>query len=152
MYHVQYMRPFYIKTHGTSIRLVFAYQYLSILKDDELYHFVPIEGKEIVIDLNSLRIQNKFDYFIFQRGKRYLRIPIYQLLVHSNIYEHLKIILKNSKIENASVHILPENKSEIDELILQLEEMNYVQLIDKALETRNKTLFHQLMKMKDKIN
>ncbi len=60
MIQVQFMKPFYTKVTGKTLRLVFAYQYFSIVKDDELFHFVPVEGKEMVINLDTKQIEKSF--------------------------------------------------------------------------------------------
>lgn len=96
MIHVQYMKPFYTKASGETLRLVFAYQYFSIMKDNELFHFVPIEGKEIIVNIKTMQIENLSEIFVFQRGNRFLRLPLYQLLLISNIHEHLAPILEEA--------------------------------------------------------
>lgn len=51
---VQLMKPFYTKLEGDRIKLVFAYQYFSVKKDDELFHFIPVEARK------SSFMQNRF--------------------------------------------------------------------------------------------
>ena len=58
MIQVNYMKPFYTKISDTTLKLVFAYQYFSVVKDEELYYFVPIEGKEIIVNLSTRQIEN----------------------------------------------------------------------------------------------
>ena len=48
MLHVEMMKPFHTEIKDNKIRLVFAYQYFSLRKDDEVFSFIPVEGKEIV--------------------------------------------------------------------------------------------------------
>ena len=123
MIHVQFMKPFYTKVSGTKLRLVFAYQYFSITKDDEVFHFIPIEGKEMVVNLNTMQVENLSEVFVFQRGNRFIRLPLYQLLLISNVHDHLMPLL-----ENASTPIQPTSleSSEVDEevegIIRSLEE------------------------------
>lgn len=44
---VQLMKPFYTKFEGNSIKMVFAYQYFSIRKDDELFHLYQWRAKKL---------------------------------------------------------------------------------------------------------
>lgn len=153
MIQVQFMKPFYTKKAGTKFRLVFAYQYFSITKDDEIFHFIPIEGKEIVVDLNSMQVENLSEVFVFQRGNRFIRLPLYQLLLISNVHEYLMPI-----IENVSSHVkMSQNEEvlkvneEVELIVRSLEEHNLARLIDDALASRNKALFHDLMAEKAKL-
>lgn len=143
MLHVQRMEPFYTKKEGNRLKLVFAYQYFSITKEDELYHFVPVEGKEIVINLNNLQIENLSEVFVFQKGSRFIRLPLYQLLTVSNIHDHLQLIydsLELNKEKGNKVQFTSTNKEVVD-LITQLEQENRLRLIDQALAVRDETLF-----------
>lgn len=67
MMQVQYMKPFYTKVTGDKLRLVFAYQYFSILKENEIFHFIPIEGKEMIINMKTQQIENLSEVFVFQK-------------------------------------------------------------------------------------
>lgn len=91
---------------------MFAYQYFSIVKDDELYHFVPVEGKEMIIDLETKQIENLSEIFVFQRGNRFIRLPLYQLLLISNVHEHLSPILEKASNNEDTLNIPPSDKEE----------------------------------------
>ncbi|MGE7835939.1 IDEAL domain-containing protein [Viridibacillus arvi] len=143
MLHVRRMEPFYTKKEGNRLKLVFAYQYFSITKEDELYHFVPVEGKEIIINLNNLQIENLSEVFVFQKGSRFIRLPLYQLLTISNIHDHLELIydsLELSKEKGKTEQFTSTNKEVVD-LITQLEKDNKLRLIDQALADRDENLF-----------
>lgn len=147
MIQVQFMKPFYTKLSGTKLRLVFAYQYFSIMKEEEIFHFIPIEGKEMIVDLNTMQVENLSEVFVFQRGNRFVRLPLYQLLLVSNVHDYLLPI-----IESVSTHINPPQKEqhyqfdeEVEGIVRVLEEENLARLIDDALESRNEALFHDLM-------
>lgn len=154
MIQVQFMKPFYTKVNGKTLRLVFAYQYFSIVKDDELYHFVPVEGKEMIIDLDTKQIENLSEIFVFQRGNRFIRLPLYQLLLISNVHEHLSPILEKASNNEDQLNILPSEKeeSEVQKMIRYLEEQNLDRLIDNALEMRDEKRFYQLLNEKKKLN
>ena len=153
MIQVQFMKPFYTKVSGTKLRLVFAYQYFSITKDDEIFHFIPIEGKEMIVDLNTMQVDNLSEVFVFQRGNRFVRLPLYQLLLVSNVHEYLMPI-----IENVSTYVKPAASGEVSEfneevqgIVRELEESNLARLIDNALAERDEALFHHLMMEKAKL-
>ena len=151
MIHVQYMKPFYTKVSGTKLRLVFAYQYFSITKDDEVFHFIPIEGKEMVVNLNTMQVENLSEVFVFQRGNRFIRLPLYQLLLISNVHEHLMPILESASSQTPSIHLVSQQvDSEVESIIRSLEEENLARLIDNALADRNEALFYDLMMQKAK--
>ena len=154
MIHVQYMRPFYTKVTGSKLRLVFAYQYFSIMKEDEAFHFIPIEGKEIVVNLNTMQVENLSEVFVFQRGNRFIRLPLYQLLLVSNVHDHLMPILDSAA---SNVELEPPTASnEFDEETLQvinyLENENLTRLIDDALLDKDEDMFYNLLSEKQKMN
>lgn len=153
MIQVQFMKPFYTKVTEGNLRLVFAYQYFSIVKEEELYHFVPIEGKEIIINLNTMQIENLSEIFVFQRGNRFIRIPLYQLLLISNVNDYLKPIMEKASTEKETVNVVSQNETntEIIEVIQNLELQNLDRLIDQALESRNKDLFFELSQQKSQL-
>lgn len=144
MLEVKRMEPFYTKRDGARLKMVFAYQYFSIIKDEELFHFIPVEGKEIVINLSSLQIENLSEVFVFQKGSRFIRLPLYQLLLVSNIHDHLELILDELELKRGEQ--LLEAPSELDMIIKELEDFNRLRLIDEALEQRDEELFYKLAK------
>lgn len=152
MVHVQYIKPFYTKVSGDNLRLVFAYQYFSIIKENELYHFIPVEGKEMIINLNTMQIENLSEVFVFQKGNRFIRYPLYQLLVQSNVHDHLMPIIDEAMSQKQQLNLVPkENETEIDHIINSLEEKNLERLIDEALTARNEKLFYDLVVRKEKL-
>lgn len=153
MIQVQYMKPFYTKASGSTLRLVFAYQYFSITKDNELFHFVPIEGKEIIVNSKTMQIENLSEIFVFQRGNRFLRLPLYQLLLISNVHEHLAPILEEASNQAETVNLVPqEENKEVNNIINTLEAQNLDRLIDEALSNRDEQLFYELVARKKKLN
>lgn len=153
MIQVEFMKPFYTKMTGTKLRLVFAYQYFSITKEEEVFHFIPIEGKEIIVDLNSMQVENLSEVFVFQRGNRFVRLPLYQLLLVSNVHEYLLPIIENvsDKVKPSENELVQEFNEEVESIVRTLEEHNLSRLIDDALESRNEALFHDLMAEKAKL-
>lgn len=144
MLSVQRMTPFFMKQEDFRLRLVFAYQYFSIIKGDEVFHFVPTEGKEIIINMKSLQVENLGEVFVFQHENRFLRLPLYQLLLISDLHAHLTTILEE-RVQTKIPIVVPEAVMvEAEEIITSLEETNRLRMIDYALETDNLVLFNQL--------
>lgn len=137
---VQMMKPFYTQLEQDRIKLVFAYQYFSVKKDDELFHFIPVEGKEIIVNAQTMQVENLSDVFVFQKGNRFIRLPLYQLLLVSDIHTHLVSIIEMSDVGESTS--LP--KEEVEEMIQQLEQDNYDRMIDFALLNKNEKLFHEI--------
>ncbi|MEE1133030.1 MAG: IDEAL domain-containing protein [Caryophanon sp.] len=144
MIHVQFMKPFYTKVTGDQLRLVFAYQYFSILKDDEIFHFIPIEGKEMIVNLQTMQVENLSEVFVFQKGNRFIRLPLYQLLLISNVHDHLVPILENSAPPVEEIEEKSAERTELDNIITQLERENIIRLIDEALAQNDKESFERL--------
>ncbi|QPQ32428.1 transcriptional regulator [Lysinibacillus sp. JNUCC 51] len=149
MMQVQYMKPFYTKITGDKLRLVFAYQYFSILKENEIFHFIPIEGKEMIINLNTQQIENISEVFVFQKGNRFIRLPLYQLLLITNVHEHLTPILESATPKPQLPLVSSVTVGEVDNLITELEQKNIDYLIDQALLDHNKDLFFELLQQKN---
>jgi hypothetical protein len=154
MIHVQYMKPFYTKVTGSKLRLVFAYQYFSIMKEDEAFHFIPIEGKEIIVNLNTMQVENLSEVFVFQRGNRFIRLPLYQLLLVSNVHDHLMPLLDQATVNSPETHETVEQQfdQETLEVIHQLEQENLSRLIDHALLDKDEALFNHLIVEQQKLN
>ncbi|MEK5067193.1 transcriptional regulator [Sporosarcina sp. FSL K6-1508] len=144
MLSVQRMTPFFTTQEDFQLRLVFAYQYFSIIKGGDVFQFIPSEGKEIVINTKSLQVENLGEVFVFQRGSRFIRLPLYQLLLISDLHIHLTTILEGTmgletKVETSEIVTL-----EAISIIEQLEAENKLRMIDYALETDNIHMFNEL--------
>ena len=144
MLTIQRMTPFFTKKEDFRLRLVFAYQYFSIVKGGDVFHFVPTEGKEIIVNMKSLQVENLGEVFVFQRGNRFIRLPLYQLLLISDLHKHLNTILEGSIHMEIQVEIPEDVTVEAMEIIGGLESSNRLRMIDYALETDNLSLFNQL--------
>ena len=68
MLSVQRMTPFFTSQEDFHLRLVFAYQYFSIIKGGDVFQFIPSEGKEIVINTKSLQVENLGKYLFSSGG------------------------------------------------------------------------------------
>lgn len=144
MLSVQRMTPFYTSQEDFQLRLVFAYQYFSILKGGDVFQFIPSEGKEIVINTKSLQVENLGEVFVFQRGNRFIRLPLYQLLLISDLHIHLTTILEGTMGLEMEVETLEVVTLEAVGIIEQLEADNRLRMIDYALETDDIQMFNEL--------
>ncbi len=143
MLSIQRMTPFFTSQEDFRLRLVFAYQYFSIIKGGEVFQFVPSEGKEIVINMKSLQVENLGEVFVFQRGSRFIRLPLYQLLLISDLHMHLTTILEGTMdVETPMPEVVTLEAAGIIDL---LEANNRLYMIDYALETNNRSMFNELM-------
>lgn len=142
MLSVKRMTPFYTSKEDFRLRLVFAYQYFSIVKGQEVFQFVPIEGKEIIINMKSLQVENLGEIFVFQRGSRFIRLPLYQLLLISDLHMHLSDVL-DGIFQLAPELSMPQAR-EIEDMIGELELRNRLRMIDYALEMNDRLLFNEL--------
>ena len=135
--NIKMMKPFYTLQEGNDLKLVFAYQYFSVLKGDEVYQFIPVESNEIRINIETAQIENVTDIFVFQRGTRIFRVPLFQLLQISDLTEHLQsitsIYIKQVKLD-AEAEIISEE-------VMRLEKQNLHRLIDKALIKKDREMF-----------
>ena len=141
MIKVKHMKPFYTKVEGKKLRLVFAYQYISIFKEDEEFHFVPMEGKQLIVDIETRQVQNLSDVFVFQKGNKFIRLPVYQLLLVSNIHEYLMPLINSVNIENPKIYEKDEMHIEInhttEKLMDEIMEFHKDNLINFHLEVKN---------------
>lgn len=145
MLTVKRIVPFYMKKQDSRYYLVFAYQYFSIIKDGRLFQFVPTEGKRIIINAYSLQVENLGEVFVFQNGDTFLRLPLYQLLLISDLHVYLSTILEGDVAHmDAKLELSKDVLVEARELIEELEQENRMRMIDYALETNDVTLFQQL--------
>lgn len=144
MLHVQMMKPFYCELEGFQMRLVFAYQYFSVKKDEELFQFIPVEGKEIIVNTQNFQVENLSDIFVFQKGNRFIRLPLYQLLLVSDIHMHLQSILQLVDIKPSDV-VSDQIQTEVSAIIEEFEMANRERLIDYALIHHDAVLFRKLV-------
>lgn len=144
MLSVERIVPFFTKKEASRYYIIFAYQYFSIVKDGRLFQFVPLEGKEIIINTHNLQVENLGDIFVFQSGNKFLRIPLYQLLLISDLHVYLTTILEGDADMRAKVELSQDIIVEARSLIEHLEHENRMRMIDHALETNNVELFKEL--------
>ncbi|MFC0524295.1 IDEAL domain-containing protein [Pontibacillus salicampi] len=139
MLSVRMLKPFYVKHEATCIRIMLAYQYFSIHFGDDLYQFVPIEGREIVVDRKTKKITNVNDVLVFQKGKHMMQISIQELLDLPDFVTHVHSIASRYLDRKRG-----NNMKTIDKIIYDLERENAIRLIDKALDQQDEPAFIEL--------
>ncbi len=144
MLSVKRFKPYYIKEERDCIRVVLAYQYFSLLLDDKVYQFVPLESREIIVNRETRQVENQDDVFVFQKGKEYNRLPLSDLIRLKDFITQLNTII-HPYLTNSPT-ILDEAKTVIE----QLEKENLKRLIDKALEAGDQARFKKLSGMLNK--
>jgi hypothetical protein len=142
MLEVEMMKPFYITQEDHSMKLIFDYEYFSIRKGEEVFEFIPVEGKEININVNTYQVENLGDIFVFQNGNRFIRLPLYQLLLISDIHTHLQTIMQQIEVDWKDPDVTWTKETE--NLIVQLEKENFERLLDRSLIDGDRKLFMQL--------
>jgi|SRR5690625_4663999 len=148
MVTVKMLKPYYIKMNSEYIRIILAYQYFSLLIDNKLYHFVPIEGREILINRKTKKVVNTETKFAFQKGKDIIYITMKKLTSLVDFMDQLSEIIRpyyeNSiVVYNESIEL----SDSTNELIRKLELDNIKRLIDKSLDERDIESFEELTKM-----
>jgi len=142
MVTVKLLKPYYIKMSENYIRVILAYQYFSLLINNQVYHFIPVEGKEIRINRKTKQVVNTETKFAFQKGNDTIYITMKKLTSLTDFMDQLTNIVE------------PYYKDEINEveneenrlLLKELENNNILRLIDQALDDKDETQFNQLIK------
>ncbi|GEN29932.1 hypothetical protein HNQ35_000367 [Cerasibacillus quisquiliarum] len=143
MITVKMLRPYYLKVDKKMVHVVLAYQYFSLLIDNQVYQFVPLEANEILVNRHTKAIENIRAKFAFQNGEDVIYKTMYELITYPDFIFHLHLIVK--PYFNLSKVGLEQN-DEIDQMIYELERMNLKRRIDQALDERDKALFLELVK------
>ncbi|GAA0285788.1 ERCC4-related helicase [Gracilibacillus halotolerans] len=134
---IKTFKPYYVKDDGDHIRVVLAYQYFSIVINEIVYHFVPLEAREIRINRITQKVENKNDIFVFQNGKKYESISVANLMRIKDFQLHLASILSPYMVLTK----MDVTHDEINAVIMELEKSNIHRLIDQALDEKNEADF-----------
>src|SRR5690625_7874635 len=113
------------------IRIILAYQYFSLLINKKVYHFVPIEGQEILINRRTKQVINTETKFAFQKGKDIIYITIKKLTTLEEFMAQIEQIIKPYYNTKDTEELEGE---EVSLLIKELELQNIKRLIDKTLD------------------
>lgn len=138
------LRPYHIKVNKKFIHIRLEHQFFSIYKDNEEYQFVPIESKEIRINRLTGKIDNVDATFAFQSGEKLFYISMEKLTFHPQFLNQINNIAK--PYYNKTQVDEEVQKTEVELIINELEQINKKKLIDKALDNRDKELFYKLVR------
>src|SRR5699024_10407440 len=122
-----------------------AYQYFSIIINNQVYHFVPTEAKEIRINRKTKKIVNVDDIFAFQKGKELIHIAMADLISLPDFLIQLHFIVE-SYYAQGKMESKDHQQMNNENVILELERMNLLRMIDKTLDERDEEAFYQLVK------
>ena len=148
MLTVKMLKPYYIKADSKYVQVILAYQYFSVLINDNVYHFIPREAKEIKIDRQTKKIVNVGAKFAFQKGKDIIHIAMTDLISLPDFLIQLHFIVESyyakGLLENS---IEKKTNVKMDTIIKELEQLNVKRLIDKSLDERDREAFAELVKL-----
>lgn len=146
MFTVKMLKPYYIKMNSEYIRVILAYQYFSLFIDEKVYHFVPIEGQEILINRKTKRVVNTETKLAFQKGKEVIYITVKKLTTLSDFMNQLDAIIEPYYEKDFAKEEQLVNK-ELNLLFNELEKQNIKRLIDKSLDDKDEAEFKELSKL-----
>src|SRR5690625_1990569 len=124
MVTVKMLKPYYIKMNEEYIRIILAYQYFSLLIDKKLYHFVPIEGREILINRKTKKVVNTETKFACQKGSDIIYITMKKLTSLVDFMDQIGEIIKPYYNNSLVVYNEAELSEETMQLIQELEKEN----------------------------
>lgn len=148
MVTVKMLKPYYIKMNADYIKVILAYKYFTLLIDNELYHFVPIEGREILINRKTKKVVNTETKFAFQKDDDIIYITMKKLTSLVDFMDQLGEIIK-PYYENPLIVYEEDTKlsDSTNEIMRQLEIDNVKRLIDKSLDEKDVSTFNELVKL-----
>lgn len=148
MVSVKLLKPYYIKLNSKYIRIILAYQYFSLLIDKKVYHFVPIEGQEILVNRKTKQIVNTDTKLAFQKGKDITYFTIGKLTSLSDFMDQIEEIIRPY---DEKTPLDPKEREQINKqtelIITDLERENIKRLIDQALDDKDEATFKLLVKL-----
>jgi len=153
MVSVKLLKPYYIKMNSEYIRIILAYQYFSLFINKKVYHFVPIEGQEILVNRRTKKVVNTETKFAFQKGKDVIYITMKKLTSLVDFMDQLEEIIEPyyEEEENQEKSLVVQPKEKLNQkttlIVKELEEQNVRRLIDRALDERDVNAFYNLSKL-----
>jgi|SRR5699024_10667678 len=149
MVTVKMLKPYYVKMNSQYIKVILAYQYFTLLIDGKLYHFVPIEGREILINRKTKKVVNTETKFAFQMENDIIYITMKKLTSLSDFMDQLNEIVRPYYENNAVVmdEVEVTLSESTNQLIAKLESDNIKRLIDQSLDDKDLDSFTKLTKL-----
>ncbi|HZW67930.1 MAG TPA: hypothetical protein VFF20_04925 [Pseudogracilibacillus sp.] len=149
MVTVKMLKPYYVKMNSQYIKVILAYQYFTLLIDGKLYHFVPIEGREILINRKTKKVVNTETKFAFQMENDIIYITMKKLTSLTDFMDQLNEIVRPYYENNAALmdEVELSLSESTNELISKLEADNIKRLIDRSLDDKDLDSFTELTKL-----
>lgn len=148
MVSVKLLKPYYIKMNAEYIRVILAYQYFSLIINKKVYHFIPIEGQEILVNRNTKKVVNTETKFAFQNGNDIVYLTMKKLVSLKDFMAQLDEIIQPYEKHLQKNQLI---KDEVDEqtalFMKELERRNILKMIDKALDEKDESAFSQLVSL-----
>lgn len=143
MVTVKLLKPYYIKMSADYIRVILAYQYFSLLINNQVYHFIPVEGKEIRINRKTKQVVNTETKFAFQKGNDTIYITMKKLTSLTDFMDQLTNIVEPYYTDDISKLEDEKNRNIFNEI----ERDNILRLIDRALDEKDQASFNYLIEL-----
>lgn len=143
MVTVKLLKPYYIKMSEDYIRVILAYQYFSLLINNQVYHFIPVEGKEIRINRKTKQVVNTETKFAFQKGSDTIYITMKKLTSLTDFMDQLTEIVEPYYTDKTEQIDVDKNNS----FFKEIERANILRLIDEALDENDKENFNELIEL-----
>lgn len=140
MVTLKMLKPYYIKNEKNFVRIILAYQYFSVIIQNKVYQFIPVESNEIRVNRRTEKIENIDAVFAFQNGKEIVNVPMVKLITLPEFLEQIHDIARPYYF-SAQNEIEAEEREDYTAIIAELERQNILRLIDKALDERDEETF-----------
>ncbi|HEX6594284.1 MAG TPA: IDEAL domain-containing protein [Bacillota bacterium] len=143
MITIKRLKPYYVKADADYVHVALAYQYFTVMIQQKVYQFVPIEASAVILNRKSKKIENTDDKFAFQKGKDIVYMSMSELISLPDFLLHVYAIAEPYFIKQVKKEIKKHHKPHT--IIDELERLNVKRLIDKALDERDAETFYKLV-------
>ncbi|RDW15647.1 IDEAL domain-containing protein [Oceanobacillus chungangensis] len=147
MVTVKMLKPYYIKADENYVRIMLAYQYFSIVMEEKVYQFIPVEANEIKINRKTKKVENIDARFAFQNEKNVVYVTMTKLMTLPDFQKQLDSIAESYYFKQEVSISKVEFKNETALIIAELEKANVKRMIDRALDERDEVIFNELVKL-----
>ena len=140
MIKVKFFKPFHLKTlEDNTIIIVFAHKFLSIEVEGELFDFIPIENRRIIINIFTNDVRNLKDIFVFKNKSKdkIIKMHVFELMHTTDIKEHIAPIIKKARAEHSQNMI--KELVEIDKIVSEEEMSIQFEIAVPSIQPKTKT-------------
>lgn len=139
---VKELKPYHIKADSAKLYVIVSPPYFTVYINKEEYQFVPMKAREIIVNRRTKLIENLEAEFAFQKGENIIYITMSELILMPDF-----VILLDSIAAPFYIRTTEQINEENDIIIDELERLNKIRLIDKALDERDEDTFYTLLKL-----